>query len=340
LNIAVDHSRVNSAAVEDWTCDPEIKALTIPDYQSLMLPVLKSAAASERRIPDIEDMIAKEYSLNDAEREALLPSGKQRILHNRLHWAKFYMAKAGLLELPRRGYFIASETGRALLATQPERIDVNTLLRYPAFREFYKSSESLDSEAGLGRGSVAPATAEPPTPAKTPEEQIETAHTALQSALSTEILDRILQNSPSFFEQLIVNLLVSMNYGGSHKDAAQQLGRTGDGGVDGVINEDRLGLDRVYVQAKRYASENKIGRQDVQAFVGSLVGLGASKGVFVTTSSFSPGAKEFVRHLAQRVILIEGSQLAELMIEHNVGVRIYKEIQFKRLDEDFFSEDS
>lgn len=152
-------------------------------------------------------------------------------------------------------------------------------------------------------------------------------------------LDRIGQNSPAFFEGLIVDLLVAMGYGGSHKNAAAQLGRSGDGGVDGVVNEDRLGLDRVYVQAKRYAPLNSIGRPDVQAFVGSLVGLGATKGVFVTTSTFSPQARDFVKHLSQRIILIDGRHLADLMIEHGVGVRVSRAIEFKRLDEDFFSEE-
>lgn len=168
---------------------------------------------------------------------------------------------------------------------------------------------------------------------------MEAAYAALHSALRGDVLARILQNSPSFFEQVIVDLLVAMGYGGSHRDAAAQLGRSGDGGVDGVINEDPLGLDRVYVQAKRYAPGNSVGRPEVQGFLGSLVGLGATKGVFVTTSTFTAGAIEFVRHIPQRVILIDGQRLAELMIEHKVGVRVSRTIEFKRVDEDFFSEE-
>ena len=181
--------------------------------------------------------------------------------------------------------------------------------------------------------------AEPVIAEVTPEEQIEAAHQAMEAALRAELLERMIQNSPSFFEHLIVELLVAMGYGGSHKNAAAQLGRSGDGGVDGVIKEDRLGLDRVYVQAKRYAQGNVVGRPDIQGFVGSLVGLGASKGVFVTTSTFSQQAREFVRHLAQRVVLLDGRDLAGLMIEHNVGVRTTRAIEVKRLDEDFFAED-
>jgi restriction system protein len=307
----------------------------IPDYQTLMLPVLKLAATGEHRVADIVDRIADEFHLSPEDREALLPSGRQRVLHNRIHWAKFYITKAGLLASPGRGRFVATEAGRALVATNPPKIDVALLMQIPAFRDFYKSEGRLEL--------LAPAASTPSNGAAsevTPEEQIEAAYQALHGALQAELLDRITQNSPAFFEQLIVDLLVAMGYGGSHKNAAAQLGRTGDGGVDGVVNEDRLGLDRVYVQAKRYAEGNVVGRPDVQAFVGSLVGLGATKGVFVTTSTFSAQAREFVKHLTQRVILIDGQNLTALMIEHGVGVRTSRRINFKRLDEDFFSEEA
>ena len=312
--------------------------MTIPDYQSLMLPVLQIAARGETRVPAAAEVLADELGLSAEQREEMLPSGRQRLLHNRMHWAKFYMFKAGLIDQPRRGRFVASDAGRALLAQNPARIDVKLLRQIPEFEAFYQTSI-------LGRTpDVAEAEAGPDVPgdaiaSATPEEQIEAAHQALQSALRAELLERILQNSPGFFEQVIVDLLVAMGYGGTHRNAAEQLGRSGDGGVDGVINEDRLGLDRVYVQAKRYAPGSAVGRPDVQGFVGSLVGLGATKGVFVTTSSFSQPAIEFVRHLSQRVILIDGARLADLMIEHDVGVRLARAIAFKRLDEDFFTED-
>lgn len=310
--------------------------MPIPDYQSLMLPLLKHAAHGETRVPEVEDQIADEFGLTTEERNQLLPSGRQKVLHNRIHWAKFYMSKAGLIDQPRRGRFVASDEGRALLARNPTKIDVGMLLEYPAFLDFYRGGGAGDG-AAAERTSQAVATQ--PASTITPEEQIEAAHIALQSALREELLQRILQNSASFFEDVIVDLLVAMGYGGSHRNAAAQLGRTGDGGVDGVINEDRLGLDRVYVQAKRYAPTNSVGRPDVQGFVGSLVGLGATKGVFVTTSQFSQQAVEFVRHLAQRIILIDGHRLTDLMIEHNVGVRLSRAIEFKRLDENFFAEE-
>jgi restriction system protein len=306
-----------------------------------MLPVLQLAAAGETRVPDVAVRIADQFGLTPAERDQLLPSGRQRILHNRVHWAKFYMSKAGLIESTRRGWFVASQAGRALLATDPKRIDVQALFAIPSFVDFYKGgSAESDAENKDGPPSVLATAASVTAVAQiTPEEQIDALLITQNTTLRDDLLHRILQNSPSFFEGVILDLLVGMGYGGSRLNAAHQLGRTGDGGIDGVINEDALGLDRVYVQAKRYAIGNAVGRPDVQGFVGSLVGVGAAKGVFVTTSAFSQQAIDFVRHLAQRVILIDGPRLASLMIEHNVGVRVNRTVEFKRLDEDFFSED-
>ncbi len=304
----------------------------IPDYQSLMLPVLLLAAEGEKRVADVAERIADDLGLTAEERDELLPSGRQRLLHNRIHWAKFYMSKAGLIASPARGRFVATDRGKALLATAPDRIDVALLMREPEFRNFYRNETSTIEQDGA----IALDTASPRT---SPEEQIDAANAALQAALRDELLQRILSNSPAFFEQLIVDLLVAMGYGGSHKDAAAQLGRSGDGGVDGIVNEDRLGLDRIYIQAKRYAPGNPVGRPDVNGFVGSLVGLGATKGVFVSTSTFSQPACDYVKHLAQRVILIDGQELADLMIEHGVGVRGYRTVEFKRLDEDFFEDE-
>lgn len=306
----------------------------IPDYQTLMLPVLRLAAESETRVADVSERIADDLRLTQAERDELLPSGRQRLLHNRIHWAKFYMSKAGLIASPARGRFVATVKGKALLATSPERIDVALLMQEPEFREFYRNEGAAIDENGTPAKPVQDTSSR-----TTPEEQIDAAYVSMQAALRDELLQRILSNSPAFFEQLIVDLLVAMGYGGSHKDAAAQLGRSGDGGVDGIVNEDRLGLDRIYIQAKRYATGNAVGRPDVNGFVGSLVGFGATKGVFVTTSTFSQPARDFVKHLAQRVILIDGQELAELMIEHGVGVRSYRTVEFKRLDEDFFGEE-
>lgn len=313
--------------------------MAIPDYQTLMLPVLRLAAEHECTVPGISEHIADEFRLSPEEKEQMLPSGRQRLLHNRIHWAKTYMSKAGLLVSPARGRFIATDAGRTLIRSHPPKIDVSLLLQIPSFKEYYrrlyaeKSSDDAPATAENARvEQVLPNTI-------TPEEQIDAAYQSVQATLRSDLLERILQNSPSFFETVIVDLLVAMGYGGSHKNAAMQLGRSGDGGVDGIVNEDRLGLDRVYVQAKRYAEGNSVGRPDVQAFVGSLVGLGATKGVFVTTSTFSTQARAFAKHLSQRIVLMDGQMLADLMIEHGVGVRTSRAIQFKRVDEDFFTED-
>ncbi len=288
--------------------------MTLPGYQALMLPFLTAAA--------------------EGETSELLPSGKQRLLYNRVHWAKFYLSKAGLIESPRRGVFAYSTAGRDLLATRPARINLETLKRYPDFAHFYNQT------ADNARTADQPQTPFPaPSSEATPEEQIDGAFAVLGQALKADLLTRVLEQSPSFFERLIVELLVAMGYGGSHDDAARQLGKSGDGGIDGVIDEDRLGLDRIYVQAKRYTT-GTVGRPEVQGFVGSLVGIGASKGVFVTTSTFSRQALDYVKGLQQRVILIDGARMTELMVEFGVGVRISTEIVIKRIDEDFFSDDA
>ena len=275
--------------------------MPIPDYQALMLPLLKRAALGEIRVPDVEKQLGDEFGLTPEERAQLLPSGKQRVLQNRAHWAKFYMSKAGLVSSPKRGTFVATDAGRDLLARNPSHIDLDLLRKYPSFEEFYRGDQA---DAVQASPTEAVPAAQSAVPQSTPEEQIERAFVTLQSALRIELLERISQNTPAFFEELIIDLLVKMGYGGSRPDAAAQLGRTGDGGVDGVINEDRLGLDRIYVQAKRYAEGNVVGRPAIQGFVGSLVGFGATKGVFVTTSKFSAEAVEYARHLRERVILL------------------------------------
>jgi len=308
--------------------------MAIPDYQSLMLPVLTIAAEGEARVPSASGRIADQLGLTEDEREEMLPSGAQRLLHNRIHWAKFYMSKAGLIESPKRGVFIATDTGRALLAAKPERIDVELLQTYPAFVEFYTANAATSSPAESQAATAAAVSS------STPEEQIDAAHAVLTSALRAELLARILEQTPTFFERVIVDLLVAMGYGGSHENAALRLGKSGDGGIDGIVDEDRLGLDRIYIQAKRYAPHSSIGRPEIQGFVGSLVGLGANKGVFVTTSTFSAPAVQYARGLQQRVILIDGARLTELMVEFGVGVRLNRVVEFKRLDEDFFSDEN
>lgn len=306
------------------------RSMSIPDYQSLMLPVLEIAGKGETSVPLAEAEIAARFNLSDQEREQLLPSGKQRLLHNRIHWAKFYLTKAGLLQVPKRGRFSITSAGAAMLANPPPKLDTQQLLKIPEFRAYY--------DTATGNAPASPQVEAKPAIA-TPEEAVEAAYESVHTALRAELMERLLKNSPSFFERVIVELLVAMGYGGSHRDAAKQLGKSNDGGVDGVISEDVLGLDRVYVQAKRYGPGLTVGRPDVQAFTGSLVGFGASKGVFVTTTSFTTQAVEFASKIPQRVILIDGVRLTGLMIEHGVGVRRSLLLEFKKIDEDFFSED-
>lgn len=308
--------------------------MAIPDYQSLMLPVLEVAAQGEARVPSAAARIADRLGISEDERDQMLPSGKQKLLHNRVHWAKFYLNKAGLIDSPRRGAFTITAAGSELLQSSPQRIDVETLKKYPAFAEYY--AQYTNRQAGSDAGQTVP---QPLVSETTPEEQIDAAHSFLTNALQADLLGRIMSQSPAFFEHLIVELLVAMGYGGSHEDAAQRLGKSGDGGIDGIIDEDRLGLDRIYVQAKRYAAASTVGRPEIQGFVGSLVGLGASKGVFVTTSCFSKQALDYARNLQQRIILIDGNRLSDLMIEFGVGVRTSRVVEVKRLDEDFFSEE-
>ena len=299
-----------------------------------MLPVLKVASEGETRVPVAADKIADELGLSDAERDEMLPSGKQRLLHNRVHWAKFYLFKAGLIESPQRAVFRTTQAGKELLAKAPPKIDVELLKNYPSFVEFIKASSS-----GIPANEKKLTTSAASESSATPEEQVDAAQKVLHAALRADLLQRVADNTATFFEGLIVDLLVAMGYGGTHENAALRLGKSGDGGVDGVIDEDRLGLDRIYVQAKRYDPSNGIGRQAVQGFVGSLVGFGATKGVFVTTSYFSANAKAYVQHLPQRVILIDGERLTELMIEHDVGVRVSRSVKIKKVDEDFFAEE-
>jgi restriction system protein len=255
------------------------------------------------------------------------------VLHNRTHWAKFYLTKAELLSSPRHGRFAITDAGRAVVSAPPSKLDTNWLFSIEAFRAFYDGTHIRQATQAASRGPDLPASA------STPEETIDATYDAIQRTLKQELLERILQNSPAFFERLIVDLLVAMGYGGTQADAATHLGKSGDGGVDGVINEDALGLDRVYVQAKRYNGHVIVGRPAVQTFVGSLVGLGASKGVFVTTSSFSSQAIEFAAALPQRLVLIDGERLTDLLLLHSVGLRTSRVLNFRRLDEDYFAEE-
>jgi restriction system protein len=304
--------------------------MAIPDYQSLMLPVLVASASGEVRIGPVVDDLANQLKLSPEERSELLPSGKQTVFSNRVHWAKSYLSKAQLVELTRRGYFRITARGQAVLQSPPKRIDNKFLMQFEEFRQFRER---------------ATATSEPKDETlvplledqnQTPDETMRSAYSQIETALIHDLLERIREAPPDFFERLMVNLLLGMGYGGSKENAGRTLGRTGDDGVDGVIDQDALGLDRVYIQAKRYADGNNIGPGAIRDFFGSLDRHKATKGLFVTTSTFSASAKETAEHLSKRIVLVDGDQLARLMIRHNVGCRIEDTLYIKKIDEEFF----
>lgn len=308
--------------------------MPIPDYQTLMLPVLKIAEdRQEHRIREVIEQLGHEFGLSEQDRQQLLPSGKQAMFDNRVHWAKTYLAQARLVEATRRGYFRITDRGREVLSQAPSRIDNEFLSRFSEFVQFRERDREPNAE--LTTAAAVPERAE----VQTPDELLRSTVKQIEAALRKDLLDRVLSAPPAFFENVIVTMLLAMGYGGSRQDAGQVVGRSGDGGIDGVIDQDALGLDRVYVQAKRYGSENAVGAPEIMAFCGSLGARKANKGVFVTTSYFTQPAKAFADSHPYRIVLIDGELLAALMIRHNVGVRVDEILYLKKVDEDFFAEE-
>ncbi len=307
--------------------------MSVPDYQSLMLPLLESAKdAGEVKTSECVDKIAKMLRLSEEDVGELLPSGKQTLLSNRVFWAKTYMAKAKLIESTKRGYFKITDRGYTTLNKNPQGINNRILSQFPEFVQWTEKSSSNSNQNVKADGA---SLEESPI---TPEEQIEKVHLSIVKQLENDILEYVAAVTPSQFERIIVDLLISMGYGGGRSEMGRALGRSNDGGVDGVIKEDELGLDVVYIQAKRYDPSNSIGRPALQGFAGSLEGFNATKGVFVTTSSFAASAYEYVQKIHKRIILIDGKELAKLMIRHNVGVRPKEVYEVKKIDEDYFDE--
>jgi restriction system protein len=305
--------------------------MSIPDYQYLMLPVLVACSRGEVRIGSVVEELADQQNLGPEERNELLPSGKQTVFSNRVHWAKSYLNKAGLVELTRRGHFTITDRGRSVLESRPAHIDNRFLMQFEEFRQFRERSNAQAEETTESSSHPLP------HQRQTPDEVMRSAHQQIETALAQEILERVRNAPPDFFERLIVNLLLSMGYGGSRADrSGRTLGRSGDGGVDGVIDQDALGLDRVYIQAKRYAEGNNIGPGAIRDFFGSLDRHKATKGLFVTTSAFSEAARETAEFLSKRIVLIGGDQLASLMVLHSVGCRIEYTLYIKKIDEEFF----
>lgn len=303
--------------------------MTVPDYQSIMLPLLQFAGdKKEHSLREAIDSIADSMQLSKEDRRELLPSGRQAKFNNRVGWARTYLTKAGLLLSTRRGYFQITELGLKILEEKPDRIDANYLKRFPSFLEFQKPKSS--EKADIDDSDESDYT-------QTPEEAIEGAYQRVRQELASELLETIMGCSPEFFEQLVVDLIVRMGYGGTRKDAGEAIGGSNDGGIDGIIKEDRLGLDIVYIQAKRW--ENTVSRPEIQKFAGALQGQRARKGIFITTASFSQGAKSYVSMIDSKIVLIDGDMLTQLMIDYNIGVAPFATYEMKRMDSDYFTED-
>lgn len=303
--------------------------MPIPKYQELTLPLLRFLVdGEEHAVREAVDALAQEFRLSPEERQEMLPSGRQPLLRNRVGWAQTHMKKAGLLEYPRRGYIRITDRGRAVLQDPPEQITERYLMRFPEFQDF-KNQQSSKTTADPEETAT--------TTQQTPEEIIDSAHQALRTTLATDLLDTIKDCSPAFFEQLVLDLLVAMGYGGSRRAASQAVGRSGDGGIDGIISEDRLGLDVIYLQAKRWS--HTVGRPEIQRFAGALHGQRARKGVFITTSDFTREARDYAASIDIKIILIDGDRLTELMIDHGVGVSTVQTLELKRIDQDYFTEE-
>jgi len=294
-----------------------------------MLPVLKFSV-DNRSVREAIEKFSTEFGLTEAERQQTLASGKP-LIRSRVEWAVTYLAQAGLLSRPERGHFKITDSGIRVLQSAPSAIDRAFLKQFPDFIDFLNRSRPAGTETDEAQSDADSQNA------LTPEEKIELAASESEAGLKRELIDRVLEQSPEFFERLVVALLSAMGYG-NEGTLAKAVGRVGDGGIDGLIHQDKLGLDVVYVQAKRYQASATVGRPELQAFVGALAGVGAQKGVFVTTSKFSPHALSFIQTVHQRIILIDGDRLVELMIEHGVGVRLKRSIALHRIDEDFFAE--
>ncbi len=302
--------------------------MAIPDFQTVMLPLMRHCQdGQEHSISDTVEALAKHFKLTDEERKALLPSGVQEVFRNRVAWAKSHLKMAGLLANPRRGIYQITPRGQEVLAKPPAALNLRFLHQFPeyqAFRATHRERPQEPDEAETNHGA-------------TPEESLETAYAKIRDDLASDILQRLKTCSPTFFERLVVEVIVKMGYGGSRQDAGKAIGKSGDGGIDGMIKEDKLGLDAIYIQAKRW--ENTVGRPEIQKFVGALTGQRAKKGLFITTSDFSADAQDYVSRIDTKIVLIDGETLAQLMIDHNVGVSTIATYDLKKIDTDYFTEE-
>lgn len=311
--------------------------MAVPDFQSFLLPALEALSdKKERRRQEVIERVAVRLGLTEADRQERLPSGKHLRHAHRTSWALFDLLKAEFIARPARGVFVITPAGAAALALKPARIDVAFLNEHSApFRAFKAASEG--ATAASGTPGVAKEE-EGEAANVTPEEQLDAAYRALRAGVESELLAKLLAASPAFLERIVVDLLVAMGYGGSVEDAGEALGGSGDEGIDGTIKEDSLGLDMLYLQAKRWAPSRTVGRPDIQQFAGSLAGQRARKGVFITTSSFSKEAREYVNKIDAKIVLIDGAKLTALMFDHGIGVRERQSYVTKELDEELFED--
>lgn len=298
----------------------------IPSYQELMKPVLELAQDEEVKLSEVTEQLANQFGLTEEERTELLPSGRQAAFTNRVGWAKTYLAKAGLIEPTRRGHFIITPRGKDALASG-QLINNNYLKQFDDFNAFTKQKNGIEK--------TQKEQVEPSCDA-TPDEALREAYKQINSALASELLTRTRKVSPAFFEQFLIELLLAMGYGGSDEGMAHTLGKSGDNGVDGVINQDPLGVDQVYIQAKRYADGNNVGASEIRDFFGALNLKKAHKGIFITTSDFTISAIQTAKDLGTRIVLINGSELAKLMLRYNIGSRDEQVLFLKKIDEEFF----
>lgn len=302
----------------------------IPDYQSIMLPLLEFISdGKEYKMRNVTDELALKFAVSEAEQKELLPSGVAPVFYNRTAWAKTYLKKAGLIESPKQGIVIISKRGLDVLKQKPNLINVKFLKQFSEFVDFQtsKREDGIENETSEEQSK------------QTPEELLEIAYQKIRKSLASELLNNVVDLSPSFFEKLVVELLVKMGYGGSIKDAGKAMGKSGDEGIDGTIKEDKLGLDIIYIQAKRWKPGNVVGRPELQKFVGALAGQGAKKGIFITTSNFTKEAIEYTPRNETKIVLIDGHQLAQLMIDYNLGCTNHQTYEVKKIDSDYFWEE-
>ena len=301
--------------------------MAIPDFQSIMLPLLNLAGDGEvHNFHDVVDKLANKFGLSNDELSTLIPSGQPRF-ENRGGWAKTYLKKSGLITYPKRGHLQITQRGLEVLEENPQTIDMDYLKRFPEYVEFRQRSQKEEETSGGNDEDL------------TPEEALENAYQKIRDDLADEMLDTILKSPPVFFEKLVVDLLVAMGYGGTQRDTARAVGKSGDEGIDGIIDEDRLGLETIYVQAKRWQRDARIGSPQIRDFVGALTGKNAHKGVFITTADFTGDARNFASGLSIKVVLINGERLANLMIDYGVGVTTRVNYEIKDLDSDYFGQE-